>query len=514
MNILKRICVAFLIVALLCIGGCSNNKNINGYDKSNIIKSIKNDGYYADCCDYRFTNYIKSEHFEIYYNDEVGNDLEYAQKSIDMLEEKYFDIIGFFGIAEKDMPIIKISMYRDNESLSRALVNTCGQEFSNLIGKYIKANSIYTLISSNCLYDFTDCVILNCFGEKQLPSWLIEGTASYINYKKDNYNYRYGEYINFENLDFVFDENNYMNGYEFGYSLVNTIVQNYGEDKLFELLNSYGDIETVLGNDRTDLFDKWKIYIKDNMPENIYDYDDTNYIDMIDKSGSFSDEGGNVFNSYIKNENFEIYYNNSESNAKEHAEMTLEQLEAEYDNFINLFRVDKESMPIIKIYMYNKRTSYSKEMEALNLTTNMLSNGVTTCRNKFLFVYKEINDEWKVSCVHELNHIVCINAVKDMYIYRWLIEGLAMYYSQDIDTYGKAYYKNIVKAGIIDYRNLCYDNNLSYILGYSMVEYIISKYGEDSLIDLLYNNCSIENQFDLSTDEFLNDYMSFLKTKY
>jgi len=97
--------------------------------------------------------------------------------------------------------------------------------------------------------------------------------------------------------------------------------------------------------------------------------------------------------------------------------------------------------------------------------------------------------------VHELTHLVVHQATFSPYgqLPLWLDEGLAMYNEGELDPVLRSYLEEaILEDELISVRSLCspfsaYSEkaSLSYAQSYSLVEYLLDNYGQDSMLDLL-----------------------------
>ena len=104
--------------------------------------------------------------------------------------------------------------------------------------------------------------------------------------------------------------------------------------------------------------------------------------------------------------------------------------------------------------------------------------------------------DWgKRALVHELTHLVVHQSTFGPYgqLPLWLDEGLAMYSEGELDPVMRSYLEEaIAKGELISVRSLCspfsaYSEkaSLSYAQSYSLVEYLLDNYGQDSMLDLL-----------------------------
>ena len=104
--------------------------------------------------------------------------------------------------------------------------------------------------------------------------------------------------------------------------------------------------------------------------------------------------------------------------------------------------------------------------------------------------------DWgKKALLHEFTHLVVHQATFSPYgqLPLWLDEGLAMYNEGELDPVLRSYLEEaIAEDELISVRSLCspfsaYSEkaSLSYAQSYSLVEYLLDNYGQDSMLDLL-----------------------------
>jgi len=101
----------------------------------------------------------------------------------------------------------------------------------------------------------------------------------------------------------------------------------------------------------------------------------------------------------------------------------------------------------------------------------------------------------KEALVHELTHLVVHQAIFSPYgeLPTWLDEGLAMYNQGELGSYFRAYLdKAISEDKLISVRSLCSPFSaepekayLSYAESYSLVEYLLTNYGQERMLNLL-----------------------------
>ncbi len=104
--------------------------------------------------------------------------------------------------------------------------------------------------------------------------------------------------------------------------------------------------------------------------------------------------------------------------------------------------------------------------------------------------------DWgKRALVHELTHLVVHQVAFGPYgqLPLWLDEGLATYNEGELDPFLRSYLEEAISKGeLISVRSLCSPFSayaekayLSYAQSYSLVEYLLDNYGQESMLDLL-----------------------------
>jgi len=110
------------------------------------------------------------------------------------------------------------------------------------------------------------------------------------------------------------------------------------------------------------------------------------------------------------------------------------------------------------------------------------------------------------AALHEFIHNVHINKTGKKYIPHWLMDGVAMYYSQQSDMYGKTHYSKMLEEEFPSIEDLTVykgDNFWTpYMYGYTMIEYILQEYGEEKLLEVINEYGDIEEVLEISYEEF------------
>ncbi len=252
--------------------------------------------------------------------------------------------------------------------------------------------------------------------------------------------------------------------------------------------------------------------------ESIYESDNRNRIEEIDKKGYFDDSGGYRFDKYIASEHFELYYNSNNELNELYASSSIEILEKEYDRILDFLDVDEKDMPVVKINMYDNyeafRQNIIKEYN-VDIDIGLGATGYARNTNTFSYTLRYKHNEFvglETVALHEFAHNVTrVLAPKKLHD-SWIFEGTAMYLAQDADRY-EHNYRKFLDEGIPEIYTLKKSNEDVYKYGYSMVEYIVETYGKEKLVELLREYEDIEKVLNISENEFRDGWIEFLKGK-
>ncbi len=147
----------------------------------------------------------------------------------------------------------------------------------------------------------------------------------------------------------------------------------------------------------------------------------------------------------------------------------------------------------IKIYIY---ASTSDLQEAMIFPQEWSGGVAFTGFSTIAIGISPARLDWgKRAVVHELTHLVVHQVTFSPYgqLPIWLDEGLAMYNEGELDPVFRSYLEAaILEDELISVRSLCSPFSayyeiacLSYAQSYSLVEYLLDNYGQDSMLDLL-----------------------------
>ncbi|KAF5042599.1 hypothetical protein DSECCO2_510960 [anaerobic digester metagenome] len=273
-----------LFILCVCVLGCENkgttykettNENIAN-DEINRKEAIDKEGFFEDSAGYKFDKYIVSDHFELYYNSKNELNKFYATNSIKILEEEYNRILEFLSVDSTNMPIVKINMYDEYECLRQSIISEAFFDPDdmdiNFAGVMLSKDTFYYTLKHESgksvdletvlVHEFVHTVAMALTNGKMQIDWLWEGTARYLTEDTDYSKVYYKELIEKGIPDRYLLKRNVKYRYNYGYSMVEFIVETYGREKLVDLLMDYGDIEEVLNITESEFKEGWKVFVE------------------------------------------------------------------------------------------------------------------------------------------------------------------------------------------------------------------------------------------------------------
>lgn len=283
-GIMRKWMLLFILCVCVCVSGCENkgttykettNENIAN-DEINKKEAIDKEGFFEDSAGYKFDKYIVSDHFELYYNSKNELNKFYATNSIKILEEEYNRILEFLSVDSTNMPIVKINMYDEYECLRQSIISEAFFDPDdmdiNFAGVMLSKDTFYYTLKHKSgksvdletvlVHEFVHTVAMALTNGKMQIDWLWEGTARYLTEDTDYSKVYYKELIEKGIPDRYLLKRNVKYRYNYGYSMVEFIVETYGREKLVDLLLDYGDIEEVLNITESEFKEGWKVFVE------------------------------------------------------------------------------------------------------------------------------------------------------------------------------------------------------------------------------------------------------------
>lgn len=192
--------------------------------------------------------------------------------------------------------------------------------------------------------------------------------------------------------------------------------------------------------------------------------------------------------------------------------------------------VGKQSDPPTTL-MDELESEYARITELLNVTTKGKLE-IVIFANRENFIKKTGFPTWsgggysskgiilppnfnKLVAVHELTHVLINRINPDTP--RWLNEGIASYIAKDLPVSTQDL-KNAARLELIppfsSYRIVDpteFMNIKGYPFSYSMIDFIVSEYDWDRLLQLIHSPYDFEGVFQMSGDEFWNSWKKYLE---
>ena len=222
----------------------------------------------------------------------------------------------------------------------------------------------------------------------------------------------------------------------------------------------------------------------------------------------------------LKTQHFIFFYSTSIDKTK--IETLSKALEGNYVRIQNDLKT--AAAPNIEITVYANRWQYVKA------TRNWGGSGSIEGINKLHFMEQAWDEaDSKKVTLHEFTHTVTLKLLLDnekqpinnevfdnkfSTFPIWLWEAISVYEAQEfinpkaLSYMNKGHYPNITEL------NDRKKGGKIYSCGYTIVEYILEKYGQDKLISLIKNYGNLQMTFDCSNDQFFSEWYDFVQTKY
>ncbi len=187
-----------------------------------------------------------------------------------------------------------------------------------------------------------------------------------------------------------------------------------------------------------------------------------------------------------------------------------------HDNYARIkqeLRVQR--LPTITVQIWSDEEQYQLAMEQAFGSRYPGSRGYVTGDRELRLLYHRMLSAQK-EAVHEFVHVVSLNLNPDFGNNpRWLWEAVALYFAGELrEPADVAYLQNgefptleELDAGFNSSKNI-------YDVGYLLVDYIVTQWGDDALINLIKANRDIPATLDVSMAEFESGWQQFVTEKY
>lgn len=222
----------------------------------------------------------------------------------------------------------------------------------------------------------------------------------------------------------------------------------------------------------------------------------------------------------LKTKHFTFLYSKNIDKSK--INQLSDALETNYQRIANNLKTSPSNN--IEVNIYSQRWRYIKA------TKNWSGSGNIEGISKMHFVEEAWgeNDSKKVA-VHEFAHTVTLKLLlnqeqepvdskkfdKNFSSFpKWLWEGISVYEAEQfVDPKTLPYLNNEQYPSITELNDRLKGGKI-YSCGFTIIEYIIYKYGHDNYIQLIKNYGDLKRTLNISEDQFCKEWHEFAKTKY
>lgn len=187
---------------------------------------------------------------------------------------------------------------------------------------------------------------------------------------------------------------------------------------------------------------------------------------------------------------------------------------------------DLETQPSANI----ETNIYAQRWRYIKATGNWSASGNIEGISKLHFVEQAWGEtDNKKVAVHEFVHTVTLKLLLDNEVQPvnstnfdrkfstfpvWLWEAISVYEAkQFVEPKSLQYLNNGQYPDIAELNNRLKGGKI-YSCGYTIIEYILAKYGKDNFINLIKNYGNLESTFNISDDQFCKDWYEYVKEKY
>lgn len=193
---------------------------------------------------------IKEARFSIFYEKDVNIiSLEYVVKLLKGIDDKFHDKFALTNIQPSSL-----YLYNDTINFMNSQKVMWWQNYS-IKSNHIALNNIELLLQQNSLHDILKYLIfymnLNYFYHKKVPSWVINGLAIYYSGNKyfSSARRQFNSFNEFQKkIQQYTTQEEFKAAHYYCYKGIKYILDQYGEEKLFEYLNNVNTEEEFSKN--------------------------------------------------------------------------------------------------------------------------------------------------------------------------------------------------------------------------------------------------------------------------
>lgn len=419
---------------------------------------------------------------------------EFAQSVTSGIGRLYDDIYRQMGISYEGKPNIIVYPTRDE------LKTAAGDRYYNGLISFHEGNAIYTVSDSvssmvyyAVQYEYAQMMLESV--NKKIPQYLDDGIAYYVTQSPmtglRDIVCKAVEAKTLPTIDELEKTEKLDNeqSVSSAFILVDYIVDEYGYEKLAELVKT-SKIKKVFGKSEDEFYNDWLSWAK-----NAYARD---------------------FDRTKETEHFTLKYMNSDENIIGEIASTLEGSFAGITGTLGVGMAEKVTAEI-----YPNFEEFNRAMLTPSGGDGHLGNAF---EDSFAIVspndigVKFTRESMMRAYVHEFVHTV-LNKVSDK-IPAYLHEGTAAYLAQQSGDFGMpelnipwAFSHNSF-PDMQTIKKMTAGTGDVYVIGSTLVDYIVTEYGNEKLIALLKSPEDYSAVFGKSEDEFYGEWVEWLKNKY
>ncbi|MEM8488048.1 MAG: hypothetical protein AAF564_21035 [Bacteroidota bacterium] len=188
-------------------------------------------------------------------------------------------------------------------------------------------------------------------------------------------------------------------------------------------------------------------------------------------------------------------------------------LEANYARVAQALAVD--TLPTITVQIWSDEQAYQDAMEETLGARFPGSRGYVTGDRELRLLYHRRLSAQK-EAVHEFAHVVSLNLNPDFGNNpRWLWEAVALYLADEFNDPANVAYMRDKAFPTMEELNAGFNASKNiYDVGYLLVDYIISEWGQSVLIDLINTNGDIPAILGVPVADFESGWHQFVTEKY
>jgi hypothetical protein len=192
-------------------------------------------------------------------------------------------------------------------------------------------------------------------------------------------------------------------------------------------------------------------------------------------------------------------------------------LEAQYDRIVSDLGVDR--MPTVTVTLYLDHAAMVAATQAMAGVIPASASGLVTSESRIHLMSPNAPawgpfDRMVSNLVHEFAHCVSLRLNPRIANNpRWLWESVAIYESgQSVDLRSLAYMTALTPPTFESMAG--FDNSRVYEVGYSIAEFVISRWGRRALLDLIAANGDTAGALGLPLGDFQRDWFAFTRQRY